>query len=523
MKLLENVVSNVADAFVNQLIKNAPPPIITNQTAQDVAQAHQLSPMMLGIDKTQSGFKPRDRTQIYTKLRKMSTFAPLAEALNIHVANALGGDSFTNEVVMIKPASRLKKADLSDFEKMQLDQINARLPYLRKLINEKLFKVCYDGVTYGDAYIRAYGKKGKGLEFLQCDHLTSPPFIQAFEQANKTVAYQLLANTDNGYQSYAVLNQYQMKRLKMQRITEVDQIRLIDVVDYAQYMMEDDIDQQVPIPADVGGSFLLSAESAYDYVVQCLSAMSTQQIADSVKRMIFTINQEGTTPQQRIQYMQFFKKFVNESEKFTKNALENGEAIYKTQYGMLPQFGDKQAINLIGDISGQRVPINSELFMQAVRLMMGGVGLDPSMVGWAEQLAGGLGDGGSLRVSVQSNTRAQRIRSDLSVFIHEVIALDWFYAFGEIFEDSADRAWDIEFYSDMTASMTEQLSNQNQRIQSSVAKAQLYEVLKGLGFSESVVTNFLVRNAGMDDEEAMETAKEICKEPLQASQQQEEM
>lgn len=495
--------------FLASLAKSvppAPPQANTNQQVINFATG-QLLTGASSVNTTET----RDRQQIYFKLQRMAKFAPIAEAIKIHVTTALGGDSYTNKTIFLKPASRLRVSEdeLSKLDKIELEKVNKRIGRMENLLNRNIFKVCHDAVVYGDAYVRLYGKKSIGLQDIICDHRTQAPLVLAFEQGRTPVGYLFANGNQNAQQEAITLNGFQVKRLRIQPIIETNQQDIIDNINYAETLLEDDIDKLAVLPAKIGGSFLIEVEQFYDNVLICLSALTTQQIADSVKRMTLSLNQEAMSPAQRQQYTQFLKGLIEESEEYTKNALQNGEALYNTQYMMLPQMGEKQAVNFLGDTSGQRVPVNTETFMINVRLLMGGLGLDPAFVGWSDLLTGGLGDGGALRTSVQSMLRAQRIRQDAFEYINSVMATDWLYAYGEEYKDVLDYAWEIEFYSDQTASMTEQLANQTQRVQTSMGMLQVFEQAKALGMSKEYMIVFFERRLGLDYKEAEEAVNSL--------------
>lgn len=506
--LVGRFISGLSDPTVNNNtgLKPTPEQVASNVNATDL--------MTLGTTPTKEN-KPRTRQEIYTNLQRMARFAPLSEALNIHVATALGGDSFTNKIVFLKPADRLRKPEdqLSKFEKMQVERLHQRIGKLENLLNQHIFKICHDAVTYGDAYVRVYSKKGEGVVELVCDERTAAPFILPFEVASKTIAYRLLINDNNqAPTTRETLTSFQMLRMKMQRITPINQQSFLNNSASLKSLVEDDLDKIIPTPSDVGGSFLLPVEEVFKNVITLLTGMTSQQVADSVKRNLFAMNQENTTPLQRRHFMIFFQSLLDSMNDYTKDALEGGEAIFKPQIGLLPQMGEKQAITPLGDITGQRIPLNTEALMINVRMLMGGIGLDPSMVGWLDMLTGGLGNGGALSASIQQMLRSQRIRTDAKGFINRLIALDWFYMFGESFTDELDFPWEIEFYSDQTASMTEQTNNLNQRANSGTAIAQLIQLIKDLGLSIDVAVKFLERFASLDYDEALKIAEDIAKQ-----------
>lgn len=495
--------NTVVGSFLSGIAKAMPPtvqPISTQEQAINVATTGQF---FLGTQQSAEN-APRDRQQIYTKLQRMAKFAPIAEALKIHITTALGGDSYTNKTIFIKPATRLRKEEkeLSKLDKQELDKIKSRIGKVENLVNRNIFKVCHDAIVYGDAYVRVYGKKKNGLVGLVCDHRTQAPLIMGFEQGSTPVGFLVQNNNPNSQKQAVVLNEFQMKRLRIQPIIEINQQDIIDNINYAETLLEDDIDNLAILPSKIGGSFLLEVEDIFDNIITCLTALTTQQIADSVKRMIVSINQENMSPAQREQYMQYFQSFLDESEAYTREAMERGKALYQTQFGALPQMGEKQAINFVGDITGERTPINTEVFMINVRLLMGGLGLDPSFVGWTDLITGGLGESGALHSSIQTMQRSQRIRMDAKEYIDSVILSDWFFAFGEQYTDQLDYPWEIEFYSDQTASMTEQLANQNQRIQASMGMLQVFEQAKALGMTKEYMISFFERRLGLDFTEA---------------------
>lgn len=496
----------VAQFFSNGLDQPLPeqPPLTS-------ADYEALAPFGLGSDENIKETKKRTRREIYTKWEEMSRFAPLAEALNIHSSAALGGDATTGQQVFITLASKLRadESELSPFLKKQRERLLARTKSLESLVNTNVFKIFHDGITFGDAYVRVWGTEKQGLTHLLCDEKIKAPLIQSFEQAGRTIGYHVL-DSSNYTRLVTELHPYQLLRFKMPRIVDVPQIDLLTNQESLAILKEDDVEKTPVYPSKVGGSFLASIESAYDNVILGLSTLNSQQIADAVQHVFMQMNMEGMTKAQRKKYLSAFSSILKEHEEFTKSALNGGEAVWRAKYGVLPTFGDKQIFTSLGDIKGQRqAPINTEVFMISVRLMMGGIGLDPSLVGWSDMLSGGLGDGAMFHTSAQIMLRSQRGRIALKEFVNELIALDWLYAYGEKFSTPLDYPWNVEFYSDQSAAMTEQLNNQNSRIQSALLKASLIAELKGLTLSVEVMTDHLEHDGGFDFDQAEAIAQDI--------------
>lgn len=479
----------------------------TSQLAMAQTQ-ETFAPFSLGTFDTPDNRK-RHRKEIYTKWEKMLAFAPIAEGVGIHVTAALGGDSTTGQQVFITPAMRLRGKDKGANAKVQLKQLEDRIKHLEGLINANISKILRDALGFGDAYVRVWGEKGKGVLDIVCNEHTYPPLVQAYEQGSRTVAYHAL-DMKNWQKTISKFTMVQMLRLKMPRITHVPQYDMTDGAYSAKVLQSDNLNELPVFPAPVGGSFMYEIEKPYENVILALSTMNSQQIADAVNQMFLTINMSGMPPAQRDAYKRGLSQMLKDHGKFVRNALEGGEAIWETKYHILPTFDEKQVLNPIGDIKGQRSsPVNIETFMINVRLMMGGLGLDPSMVGWADMLSGGLGDGASFHTSAQIMRRAINTRNATKKFLNQLIALDWGYRYGEFFESEQDYPWQVEFYSDQSAAMSEELSNKQARMSALIVKAQAMAQLKELGISEENAARLLERDGGMDYEEAMALAKDL--------------
>ena len=490
-------------------------PTATNQ--QDIAIASQESmahmyesfaPFSLGTDSNNNNAK-RSRKEIYSKWELMLKFSAIAEGMGIHVAAALGGDQQTSKQVFITPSKRLREAKGSA-AKAQLKQLEDRIRPMEQLLNQHIVKISRDGVGFGDGYARVYGKKGEGITSMICNEYTYPPLIQAFEQGVKTVAFHAL-DPRNWQNVVTKLSTMQMVRFMMPRISHVPQRELVDGVNIARMLQGDDQDKLPIFPAHIGGSFLSDIESAFDNVILGLSAMNSQQIADAVKQEFLTINQSGMPPAQRKAYTDGLQTMFKEHEKFIKNALSGGEAIWNKKIHVLPTWDEKQILNSVGDLGGQRsLPINIETFMINVRLLMGGLGLDPSMVGWADMLSGGLGDGAAFHQSAQIMRRSMMVRQAAMKFCNDIVNMDWGYCYGEQF-DPLDYPWQVEFYSDQSAAATEANANQQTRMSTLMLKMQAIAAIKETGLSEENVARLLERDGGMDYDEALSLAKDITK------------
>lgn len=490
---------------------NSVPHQVIDANQEAMAQMYDaVAPFSLGTNSTPEN-KKRTRKEIYTKWEQMLKFAPVAEGIGIHVMAALGGDTHTGQQIFITPSERLRGKDLGASEKAQLKKLEARIKPIETIVNKYITKLCSEGISFGDSYARVYGKKGIGVTDLLSNEYTYSPQIQVFEQGSKTVAYFAL-NPKNWSKVITKLNATQMVRMKLPRILNVPQFDPVEASLISQ-MLEGDDPEELPIlPAQVGGSFLYAIEKAYDDVILALTTMNSQQVADAVNQMFLTINMSSMPPAQREAYIRGLEGLISEHEKFVKSAMEGGEGIWNTKYHVLPTWDEKQILNPVGDIKGQRTsPINIETFMINVRLLMGGIGLDPSLVGWADMLSGGLGDGAAFHTSSQIMRRSMYIRQSALQLVNEIMHIDWGYCYNEQFESGElDFPWQVEFSSTQSAAVTEENTNKQTQMSTSLLKIQVVTALKESYLSEETMQYILEKDAGFNYDDACRIAKDIA-------------
>lgn len=244
-----------------------------------------------------------------------------------------------------------------------------------------------------------------------------------------------------------------------------------------------------------------------------MSGLNNQQIADSVKQAFLTVNMDGMPPSQRKRYTQGLTQTLQNYRDRIKQAFDGGEALYGTAYHILPTWGDKQTITPVGDLSQRSAPLSSDTLMVNMRRIAGGLGLDLSLMGWADMLTGGLGDGAAFHTSAQIMRRSMLIRMALTNAFDELMSIHFGLVYGEYFH-RGNYPWRFDFYSDQSAAATEALSNRQARMNMVIMKAQAIQSLKELGLSKENLQAILEDDGGMDYEAAQNLASNVAaKEP----------
>ena len=181
---------------------------------------------------------------------------------------------------------------------------------------------------------------------------------------------------------------------------------------------------------------------------------------------------------------------------------------------IIPVFGDKQLTAMSpanGGQSGRNGNISIEDVMLHARLLAGAIGVDLSMIGFADQMAGGLGEGGFFRSSAQVAERARSIRVALAEFFNEIADIHTLKKYGVVFPPS-ERPWAINFHGSISALEAEL---QRTRSESMGVGLMLLQGLQQLhemaeqGATKEMITDFLTDIMALDEDQAETYTKSL--------------
>lgn len=452
----------------------------------------------------------RTRQDIYRRWQMMQKDPQIAEGLSLHVTAALGGHESTGDVIFITPHERVRGRGVRAKDLRQ--KVENAAKHIAPILNRHAFGLARQAIAYGDSYARIYSDSREGVIDLMNNERTHPPLIQSFVQGDKNVGF-FVMEMQNWERVVDRLTPMQMLRVKMPRIEHIPQMPLTAFKEGQRLMGIDEIGKLPVLPDAVGGSFLYAVEDAWRDLVISMSGLNNQQIADSVKQAFLTVNMDGMPPSQRKRYTQGLTQTLQNYRDRIKQAFDGGEALYGTAYHILPTWGDKQTITPVGDLSQRSAPLSSDTLMVNMRRIAGGLGLDLSLMGWADMLTGGLGDGAAFHTSAQIMRRSMLIRMALTNAFDELMSIHFGLVYGEYFH-RGNYPWRFDFYSDQSAAATEALSNRQARMNMVIMKAQAIQSLKELGLSKENLQAILEDDGGMDYEAAQNLASNVAaKEP----------
>lgn len=434
----------------------------------------------------------RVRQSIYDKWAQMEGDPIVSTALRLHVTTALGGHETTGQRIFIET-----KPDFS--KDKRLDKIVKEIAAsVGPILNKEAFTSCYTGCAFGDSYARIYARRGEGLIDLHIDEMLRPPLVQPFERGSRTVGFAVYL----GERNFERMDVSQIARLKMPRTQWVPQYGVVEKA-LRLALTEDDIDALPIMPSMVGGSFLYNAEIAYDNLSASLLGLVGQRWMDSMDESIVTANMDGMTGDQAKRFTTSLINMLQLSKQRAELAVKSGKPVLERIRHILPIFGEKQvaAIQSMGNGQGRGGTISIEDVLLHAKMMAGALGSDIAMLGFADQLSGGLGDGGFFRVSAQAAEMSLVIRNAYTDFANHVIDIHTMNRYGFVFPPD-QRPWAVNFYGSISALESERQKTKSDQMMAGAQVVQVIRDLKDLGLPADVIETFLAKFMMLDDDMA---------------------
>lgn len=431
----------------------------------------------------------RDRMRVYEKWAAMEGDPIVSSAIALHVTSALGGHETTGEVIFIekKPGTEKDKAKSKFVDELSAD--------LAPLFNRAAYAVAYNALAFGDGYARPYFTSD-GLVDLYTDELVRPPLIQPYERGNRTVGYVLFA----GQKMLERLTIEQLLRCKLPRTIWVPQPGVVEKI-FRTAMVENDRDKLPILPAMAGGSILYQAEEAYDNLYASLVGLVSHRWMDSVDESMVGVNLDSMTLDQQEQFLRSVETMFKTSKARADDAVKRGVPILERIRHIIPVFGEKQIVNINPPSNGQNAQISMEDVMLHARLLAGALGADLSMLGFSDQLSGGLGEGGFFRVSAQAAERSRFVRNALESFFNDAIDLHCLHKYGFVY-DRKDKPWDINFNGSISALESERQRTKLDAMNAGSVIVAVIQQLKDAGADKDTVATFLTKQMLIDEDEA---------------------
>lgn len=442
----------------------------------------------------QSGrYQARQRQQIYDKFAEMERSPICATAIGLNVTAALGGNENSGKLVFIE-----KSPKIQDDKKMAalVEELDEEIgPILNKIARQ----VAFVGCVFGDSFARLYTQPRVGIIDIYTDEMVRPQLVQAYEQGSRTVGYALYL----GSQNFERLDVTQLARLKMPRTSWIPQYGVIEK-NLKLAITENDIENLLVMPSMVGGSFLYTAEEPYDSLTSTMIGMVGQRWIDSIDEQMVSVNLEGMTKDQQTLFLESLKTMLTKSKQLAEQAFSSSQPIMERIRHIIPVFKEKQFTQIgpaNGGQPGRAGSMSIDDVMFHAKRLSGAFGVDLSLLGFADLLSGGLGEGGFFRVSAQMAEHSRQIRNSLSEFFDHVIDMHCMARYGVVFENRK-RPWQINYYGSISALEKEKQATVMDSMNAGLLLVGAMQQFKDMGADEKMMFDFLSHQMKLDEERA---------------------
>jgi len=500
----DTTITAKARAFVGKLFgaKNVENSTIGPAEEQDAMTDGLSISTLLGSAKRVA----RNRQQLYQKWLDMIGDPIVSTSLRLHVTAALGGHETSGDVVFLEdnPALKDDKAAAKIVEELRAD--------LTGIFNRIAYTTAFNGAGYGDAYGRVYTDGKNGVVDVYVDEIVHPSMVTAYERGNATVGFVVAS----GPKFTERLGLDQMVRMKMPRMVYIPQVRAMEKA-IRLALRQDNINELPILPSLFGGSFLDSAEGPYEALTTALGGLVGQRVLDSIDESMLTVNMDGMTKEQQKDYMRNIKAILSASKERAEKAVASGKPFLSRIFNILPVWGDKQLTAMNGTITGgggrgQSGTISIEDVLFHAKLLSGAIGIDLSMLGFAELLSGGLGDGGFFRTSAQAAERSRLLRVGLTEFFNSIIDIHTFHKYGVVYKPN-ERPWMVNFYGTISALETEKQRTKTEAMNTGAIMAQTLAQLRDLRLDDAALKEVLTKVMLLDEDQADLIVKGMAKPP----------
>nr|WP_269154205.1 portal protein [Photobacterium carnosum] len=381
---------------------------------------------------------PCNRTEGYVVFDNMALDPTIDSALKMHVANALSAKTDTGEILFIQSA---KNAD----DKIVTDLRNT----IGKWLNENIESIAYQTAKYGINYVRPYMDQGKGIVHIRYDHYTHPAYITQYERAGLpcgfTSKYQRVLEREG---IIKLMVPWRYVAFKIPKWGDgnnyVEPLRINPLtfdIDDDDFMNEEPIESQ-----DYGSSLIRTAFDPWtDLNESTLSLNQSRQNAAKRDRFI-TIQTGNKNPALAAKYyntiMTQLKRKLHLSSR--RSALRGHISTIDNHVLPVPADGSG-SLNIQTEQSEVNISAIEDVNFHINRLCSA-LGADKSLLGFTDDMSGGLGEGGWWTQSMIAAIKANQIRRAIKIGSERLCELHVLMKWGKVYTE-ADKPWRLEFNS----------------------------------------------------------------------------
>lgn len=446
---------------------------------------------------------PDDRKAKYRIFEQMAKDSLISTALDIHLAHAYSVDLKTGKAITLK---------IKEGREAEADYVN-RLQYeVVDPFNKNIMSWGRVMAKLGVCYIRPHAETGKGIVDWECNYYTLPSNIREYERAGQTVGFTSdnLKKKDSGGE-IVLAEPWMLIPLKMPNWTpSVDKEPLH--FSTKEFSLFDDGYHRIPVETQNYGVSLL--ENVYEPWCQIIeglkSLMASRNNASHIDRFI-SVNTAGLDIANAAEYINLVTNQIKKDKEQAARKASKGGILPTVWNSIFPSMNDgKGGVTIDTQVISPDIQ-HIEDIMFNLKRFAGGIGIDPSMLGFSDMLAGGLGEGGFLRTSIHSALKALMLRRAADTAVQRSIDIHTAYRDGKVWPIE-DRPYELVFNSMSTAiAIEENDANESKASYVSIVTSIIDMIENGsLSKSETYKNYVLTNQLNFSTEDAKKIIAELA-------------
>lgn len=407
-----------------------------------------------GEDISVNAMLPEDRLQRYIELEKMAKSPTISAILAIHISNALSVDKKSGRSFNISPK------DPSDTEAKKL--CDSLMSDLGQMLHEGLPSWALIMAIFGISYVRPHCEDGKGIVSLESSFHTLPHFVAEYVRGSMPAGYTGDYLLDPKSKQRVMAMPWDLIPMRVPFYVPSRNV-MPTGYGYTAYSLLTPIEEAPLVETqNYGTSFLVNCYEPWLNLQDALRALkATRNNAAKIDRLI-AVAMGQTDPANGARYINQLGQHLKRNQDAIASRAHNSNAMPTVMNHFIPVNGDgKGSITIdtqqtASDITG------IEDVMFHLRQLCAAGGIDATMLGWADQMAGGLGEGGWLQTAIQATQRAEWIRMATEHFILRAIDIHLAWKTNKVYPADS-RPYQVEFNSLNTAIQERELAEQDGR------------------------------------------------------------
>lgn len=414
---------------------------------------------------------PIHRLEKYATLRAMGKDPTIDSALKMHISHALAARPDTGDIINIDAKDGSEDPIVEDLRDS-----------FKTLLNGNLEKWAYGAALMGWQPLRVYGEPGVGVTQVRHDYYTLPDFTSRYERVGNLAGFasswQQLTGHEKSKGLLRLMPPWSYVEIKMPN-WQLDHFHRephrhngdVFSIDNDEWADEGYIESQ-----DYGTSLVETAfEPWVDLQEAILSLNMSRKNAANIERLI-GVQTGKLNPQKAAQYLNTIGEQMRKaSQTQSQQSLRKGY-VQTVWNHIIPIFSTGQGQLDISTVEGRPDIAEIEDIKFHINRLGSAVGVEPALLGFGEQMSGGLGDGGFFRMSVMAAMKANMIRTAVDQMINRLFEIHVAYKHGKVFLES-ERPWQIRFHSLNTAIAREQAEETERQAQLATSITSLMQMI----------------------------------------------